>query len=118
MTWRLPAIYKSILGSAIKYYKSFGIFGWLASYCLIGFFYLGLPACFLIVIEWLLGTNKGWPAIVAVIYFVLVSLPLLPVLFVMVALFGEWLLNVTRANRLFDISDYALRNAVEKWTQR
>jgi hypothetical protein len=114
----LPAIYKSVLGSAIKNYNTYGIIGWLFSYCILGFFYLGLPACFIIAIEWLFGTSKGWPVIVVVIYFILFSLPLFPILFVMVLLFGEWLLNVTRANRLFDIPDYALLKAVEKWTKK
>jgi hypothetical protein len=118
MARRVSTFYKSVLGTAIKYYRTYGILGWFISYCFVGFFFLGLPACFAIAAEWLLGTNKGWPAIVIAAYFVLVSLPLLPILLVMVLLFGEWLLKATRANRLFDIPDYALRNAVEKWTQR
>ncbi len=116
MARRLVAVYKSILGRSIKNYKSYGIIGWFFSYCILGFFFLGVPAGLAIASEHLLGTNKGWPAIVIAIYFVLISLPLFPVLMVMVLLFAEWLLNVTRANRLFDITDYALRNAVEKWT--
>jgi hypothetical protein len=118
MSLKLLSHYKATLSVVVQHYKSYGIAALFAYYILFGFIFLGLPGITGMTLTWLLQTNRGWPAICAAVLFIFVSVPIIPILITVLFLIFEWMFNISRLSRLMDVPDYALRNAVEKWSLR
>jgi hypothetical protein len=118
MKIKLLPHYRATLSTIIRHYKSYGIIALFSYYILIGLILVGLPVGAGLALGWLLQTNQGWPAILIVILFLFVTLPRIPILVMVLFLIFEWMFNISRLNRFMDIPDYALRQAIEKWSSR